>query len=80
MRSAAEMNVPIPAARQTDAVALAALEPDAVGRGIPFARGMSAASPDPVTPDGSLHIRYAEQVTAAVSYILDTHARRQSDS
>jgi acetylornithine deacetylase/succinyl-diaminopimelate desuccinylase-like protein len=44
----AEMNVPIPAARQADALALAALEPDAVGRGIPFLPGMSAASPDPV--------------------------------
>lgn len=44
----AEMNVPIPAARQADAAALAALEPDAVGRGIPFLPGMSAAFPDPV--------------------------------
>jgi acetylornithine deacetylase/succinyl-diaminopimelate desuccinylase-like protein len=44
----AEMNVPIPAARQTDAIALAATEPDAVGRDIPFARGVSAAASDPV--------------------------------
>ena len=44
----AEMNVPIPAGRQADAAALAALEPDAVGRGIPFAGGVSAAAPDPV--------------------------------
>jgi acetylornithine deacetylase/succinyl-diaminopimelate desuccinylase-like protein len=43
-----EMNVSIPPERRADAVALVALEPDAVGRGIPFAPGMSAASPDPV--------------------------------
>jgi len=41
-----EMNVPIPAQRRTDAAAFAALEPDAIGRGIPFVTGMSAASPD----------------------------------
>jgi acetylornithine deacetylase/succinyl-diaminopimelate desuccinylase-like protein len=45
----AEMNVPIPAARQAEAVALAALEPDVTGRGILFAHGVSAISPDPVT-------------------------------
>lgn len=44
----AEMNVPIPDARQADAVAFAALEPAAIGRGIPFVQGMSAASADPV--------------------------------
>ena len=44
----AEMNVPIPAARRADAIALAATEPDAVGRDIPFTRGVSAATPDPV--------------------------------
>ena len=43
-----EMNVPIPAGRRADAAALVALEPDAVVRGIPFARGMLAASRDPV--------------------------------
>jgi acetylornithine deacetylase/succinyl-diaminopimelate desuccinylase-like protein len=41
-----EMNVPIPAERYADAAAFAELEPDAVGRGIPFAEGMSAASGD----------------------------------
>jgi acetylornithine deacetylase/succinyl-diaminopimelate desuccinylase-like protein len=41
-----EMNVPIPAQRRADAVAFAALEPDAVTRAIPFVPGMSAASPD----------------------------------
>jgi acetylornithine deacetylase/succinyl-diaminopimelate desuccinylase-like protein len=43
-----EMNVPIPPGRHADAAAFAALDPGAVGRGIPFAPGMSAASPDPV--------------------------------
>ncbi|MGH3166470.1 MAG: peptidase dimerization domain-containing protein, partial [Trebonia sp.] len=43
-----EMNVPIPAGRRDDAAAFAALEPDAVGRGMPFTPGMSAASADPV--------------------------------
>jgi acetylornithine deacetylase/succinyl-diaminopimelate desuccinylase-like protein len=42
-----EMNVPVPERRRADAAALAALDPDAVGRGIPFVRGMAAASPDP---------------------------------
>lgn len=41
-----EMNAPIPAERRADAVALAALEPGAVGRAIPFVRGMSAVSED----------------------------------
>ena len=41
-----EMNVPIPPQRRADAAALVALDPDTVGRGIPFVRGMSAASPD----------------------------------
>lgn len=41
-----EMNAPIPAERRADAAAFVALEPDAVGRGIPFAGGMSAASED----------------------------------
>jgi acetylornithine deacetylase/succinyl-diaminopimelate desuccinylase-like protein len=41
-----EMNVPIPAQRRADAAAFAALDPDAVGRNIPFVTGMSAASPD----------------------------------
>ena len=41
-----EMNVPIPAERYADAAAFAELDPDAVGRGIPFAAGMSAASDD----------------------------------
>jgi acetylornithine deacetylase/succinyl-diaminopimelate desuccinylase-like protein len=41
-----EMNVPIPAERRADAAALVALDPDAVGRGIPFVRGMAAASQD----------------------------------
>jgi acetylornithine deacetylase/succinyl-diaminopimelate desuccinylase-like protein len=41
-----EMNVPIPAQRRADAAAFAALDPEAVGRGIRFVPGMSAASPD----------------------------------
>lgn len=41
-----EMNVPIPAGRYADAAAFAELEPDAVGRGIPVAEGVSAASED----------------------------------
>jgi len=41
-----EMNVPIPAQRRADAAALVALDPDAVGRDIPFVTGTSAASPD----------------------------------
>jgi acetylornithine deacetylase/succinyl-diaminopimelate desuccinylase-like protein len=40
------MNVPIPAGRYADAAAFAELEPDAIGRGIPFVPGMSAASED----------------------------------
>jgi acetylornithine deacetylase/succinyl-diaminopimelate desuccinylase-like protein len=43
-----EMNVPVPASRQAEAAAFAALEPGAVGRGIPFVAGMSAAAEDPV--------------------------------
>ncbi len=43
-----EMNVPIPPARHADAAALAALEPDAIGRGFPYAAGTSAASCDGV--------------------------------
>jgi acetylornithine deacetylase/succinyl-diaminopimelate desuccinylase-like protein len=43
-----EMNVPVPARRRADAAALAALDPGAVRRGIPFVPGMAAASPDPV--------------------------------
>jgi acetylornithine deacetylase/succinyl-diaminopimelate desuccinylase-like protein len=43
-----EMNVPIPERRRADAAALVALDPDAVGRGIPFLPGMTTASPDPV--------------------------------
>jgi acetylornithine deacetylase/succinyl-diaminopimelate desuccinylase-like protein len=39
-----EMNVPVPASRQAAAAAFAALEPGAVGRGIPFVRGMSAVA------------------------------------
>jgi acetylornithine deacetylase/succinyl-diaminopimelate desuccinylase-like protein len=41
-----EMNVPIPAERRADAGALVALDPAAVGRGIPFVQGMAAASHD----------------------------------
>jgi acetylornithine deacetylase/succinyl-diaminopimelate desuccinylase-like protein len=41
-----EMNVPVPAGRHAEAAALAVLEPAAVGRGIPFVPGMSAASGD----------------------------------
>jgi acetylornithine deacetylase/succinyl-diaminopimelate desuccinylase-like protein len=41
-----EMNVLIPAERYADAAAFAELEPGAVGRGIPFAAGVSAASDD----------------------------------
>jgi acetylornithine deacetylase/succinyl-diaminopimelate desuccinylase-like protein len=41
-----EMNVSIPAGRYAEAAAFAELEPDAVGRGIPFVQGMSAASED----------------------------------
>lgn len=41
-----EMNAPIPTQRRADAAALVALDPDAVGRGIPFVKGMAAASPD----------------------------------
>jgi acetylornithine deacetylase/succinyl-diaminopimelate desuccinylase-like protein len=41
-----EMNVPIPEGRRADAQAFVALDPDAVGRGIPFVQGMTAASPD----------------------------------
>jgi len=43
-----EMNAAIPLRRYADAAALAELEPDAIGRDIPFAAGMSAASEDPV--------------------------------
>jgi len=43
-----ELNVPVPAERHAQAAALAALEPDAVGRAIPFVPGMSAVSDDPV--------------------------------
>ncbi|HEX3958537.1 MAG TPA: M20/M25/M40 family metallo-hydrolase, partial [Trebonia sp.] len=38
-----EMSVPVPDRRRADAEAFAALDPDAVGRGIPFVRGMAAA-------------------------------------
>jgi acetylornithine deacetylase/succinyl-diaminopimelate desuccinylase-like protein len=41
-----EMNVPVPERRRADAEAFAALDPDAVGRGIPFVRGMAAAAPE----------------------------------
>ena len=41
-----EMNVPIPDQRRADAAALVALDPAAVGRGMPFVKGMTAASPD----------------------------------
>ncbi|HEY6494200.1 MAG TPA: M20/M25/M40 family metallo-hydrolase [Trebonia sp.] len=41
-----EMNVPIPERRRADAGAFVALDPGAVGRGIPFVPGMSATSPD----------------------------------
>jgi acetylornithine deacetylase/succinyl-diaminopimelate desuccinylase-like protein len=41
-----EMNVPIPKERCADAQAFVALDPDAVGQGIPFVQGMTAASPD----------------------------------
>jgi acetylornithine deacetylase/succinyl-diaminopimelate desuccinylase-like protein len=41
-----ELNVPIPAQRYADAAAFAQLDPDAIGRGIPFVAGMSAASED----------------------------------
>ncbi|HUN34424.1 MAG TPA: M20/M25/M40 family metallo-hydrolase [Trebonia sp.] len=43
-----EFNVAIPPGRYADAAALAELEPDAIGRGMPLAPGMSAASADPV--------------------------------
>jgi acetylornithine deacetylase/succinyl-diaminopimelate desuccinylase-like protein len=42
-----EMNVPIPDERRADALAFAGLQPDSVGRGIPFVRGMSAVAADP---------------------------------
>ncbi|HTU76610.1 MAG TPA: M20/M25/M40 family metallo-hydrolase [Trebonia sp.] len=41
-----EMNAAIPPQRYADAAALAELDPGSIGRGIPFAAGMSAASND----------------------------------
>jgi hypothetical protein len=41
-----EMSVPVPDRRRADAEAFAALDPDAVGRGIPFIQGMAAAAPE----------------------------------
>jgi acetylornithine deacetylase/succinyl-diaminopimelate desuccinylase-like protein len=43
-----ELNVPIPAERYADAAALVELDPEAVGRGIPLAAGVSAVSADSV--------------------------------